>query len=700
MRRPGILLVLGLLCDAAIARIGPDNGPEAQHVLQSPSSLDAPAPEQGRPLHGRFLHITDFHPDTFYQPHTSTDEDLACHRGKGNAGYYGAEMSDCDTPVSLVNATFDWLDKHWKDKIDFIVWTGDSARHDSDEEIPRNAKQVLGTNRMIANKFTDMLYDDSTRSLSVPVIPTFGNNDILPHNIMMPGPNRWLQEYTGIWQHFIPEAQRHSFELGGYFYVEVIPNKLAVFSLNTLYFFDRNAAIDDCINPAEPGYKQLEWLRVQLQFMRQRGMKAIMIGHVPPARTPSKMLWDESCWQKYTLWMQQYRDVVTAGIFGHMNIDHFMLQDSEEVNLGILESGEVFDRGLRENLGDELTIQGATDYLKEMRDKWSKLPSSAGKITGGPSSSSLIKKKKKNKKKKEGNLGGPWGERYSASMVGGSIVPNFYPSFRVYEYNTTGLEGAAIWTGPVVDRTAPAPMIMDITDRESMMEILVEIEKKKKGRKEKAPKPKDPNLVKPEPPAKTAPPGPAYSPQPLTLLRFEQWLANLTRNNGDETDDDDEAEAEKWRNGKSRKKPPSVSPPGEFVFEVEYNTSTDNLLKLSDLTVPSFLNLAYRMGQREQKGKFLSLEDFKDQSSSEDTPFDSDSDSDSDSDWYEVVADEEQMDHGNETVVDETMKKSKKKNKKKKNKKKHSKHNKVWLRFLKHAFISSVDKRELEKLDY
>jgi endopolyphosphatase len=38
----------------------------------------------------------------------------------------------------------------------------------------------------------------------------------------------------------------------------------------------------------------MEWLNVQLDYMRQRGMKAIIIGHVPPAWTDAKMNWDES----------------------------------------------------------------------------------------------------------------------------------------------------------------------------------------------------------------------------------------------------------------------------------------------------------------------------------------------------------------------------------------------------------------------
>ncbi|KAL8815558.1 MAG: hypothetical protein Q9191_008452, partial [Dirinaria sp. TL-2023a] len=236
----------------------------------------------GRKLHGRFLQITDFHPDPFYEPYSSTESDKACHRGEGPAGAFGAETTDCDAPIALVNATFKWIDKHVKDSIDFIVWTGDSARHDNDEEIPRTSDQVSKLNELMVNKFAESFGtddEDPTNAFTVPIIPTFGNNDILPHNIFSDGPNQWTKHYLHIWRKFIPEEQRHGFERGGWFFVEAIPNKLAVFSLNTLYFFDSNTAVDGCAENTEPGYAQMEWLRIQLQFIRQRGMKAIITGH-------------------------------------------------------------------------------------------------------------------------------------------------------------------------------------------------------------------------------------------------------------------------------------------------------------------------------------------------------------------------------------------------------------------------------------
>ncbi|KAF3769181.1 Endopolyphosphatase, partial [Cryphonectria parasitica EP155] len=661
--------------------------------------------QQSRKLHGRFLHVTDFHPDEFYKAHSSTAADHACHSGKGTAGTYGAETSDCDTPISLINATFDWISANIRDEIDFVVWTGDNARHDSDESIPRSADQVLGTNRLLASKFADTFSD--ANGLTIPVIPTFGNNDILPHNILLPGPNKWLAYYADIWRDYIPEAQRHSFEFGGWFYVEVIPNKLAVFSLNTLYFFDRNAAIDDCVKPSEPGFKHLEWLRVQLQFMRDRGMKAILMGHVPPARTDSKTLWDETCWQKYTLWLRQYRDVVITGLYGHMNIDHFLLSDAKEITIDSTEAEDVdLDFSHRQDLDDELTIQSATDYLEELRDGWAKLP----KVKLNDESEQKSKKKKKKKDKSKKKLGGKWAERYQLSFVGPSVVPNYFPTLRVFEYNITGIEDAVTWA----ENTEVLPTIDSLRygedDEEGFVQPELELrnshdaetakkkKKKKKGKGDK--KPKDPNLVVPKPPAKSSPPGPAYSSQPLTLLGYTQYFANLTYINNDIAPEEHEAVGpEKWREGKHHdKKPKNSTPkPRTFEFELEYATHDDKLYNLSDLTVRNFVDLAYKMGQTAKSKTadlFLQRTDTVDDLVQVDQVEGQNPEILNESEVF--TDDENDVEELADDGIDAQKKKSDKKKKKKK-KKKAKKLNKTWLHFLKHAFISTVDDEQLEE---
>lgn len=589
---------------------------------------------------------------------------MVCHRGEGRAGYYGAETSPCDSPFSLVEETFKWIEENLKDRIDFVIWTGDSARHDSDEDIPRSPAQVLGTNRWIADKFFDVFRDPITNlTTSIPIVPTFGNNDILPHNILLPGPNKWLRYYSDIWRHFIPEEQRHQFEFGGWFYVEVIPGRLAVFSLNTLYFFDRNAGVDDCVQPSEPGYRQMEWLRIQLQFLRERGMKAILIGHVPPARTESKHNWDETCWQKYTLWLRQFRDVVVAGIYGHMNVDHFLLQDTHELTIGpyVVADDDESERPVSQPFPEhKLSIVSTADYLHELRDRWAKLPNpetfaawSDNEIRG--------KKPKKPKKPKKESLG----ERFQVSFISPSIVPNYFPSIRVFEYNITGLEDATVWTSTNEASTDAIDFDVGSGEFEDYMEMALRRKKGhgKKGHK-KPKKPKDPNLIVPEPPPKASPPGPAYSPQPLTLTGYTQYFANLTRI--DETTND------KPDGGGD-----TLPPPRNFTFQEEYSTFTDRIYDISDLTVRSYVHLAYRIGQS-SRGKGNSKESELWQPGSA-LPNDHDNDDDCENNEVELLV------KGG-------------KDKKKKRRKKKKKKNNLWIHFLKYAFVSTVSEKKLEKL--
>jgi endopolyphosphatase len=555
----------------------------------------------------------DIHPDPFYK--IGSNPDRSCHAGKGAAGAFGAEVTECDTPFSLVSATFKWIEQNLKEKIDFVIWTGDSARHDNDDRIPRSDSQVLKLNRYVVHKFvevfgkTDNIDDpDPTNDFVVPIVPTFGNNDILPHNIFTPGPNKWTRHYLDVWKRFVPQAQKHSFARGGWFFTEVIPNKLAVFSLNTLYFFDSNSAVDGCDLKSEPGYEHMEWLRIQLQFLRVRGMKAILIGHVPPARTESKQSWDESCYQKYTLWMRQYRDIIVTSIFGHMNLDHFMFQDMKELDYGFKIAGIEDYRDSAKIVpardGDDLLkVSAKSTYLTELRAGWSDLP--APPVNASHFSSDwehVIGVAKdvsddNDMRKFLKDIGGQYAERFSLSMVSPSVVPNFFPTLRVIDYNIDGLEHHHPAEGVIGD---PAEELI-LADRNGLEgdevyearveanigELDIEPEKRRKGKKSKKRrrKHKKPNFAVPKPPSKSSPPGPGYSPQPLSILSFTQYYANLTRIH------------EQIAADEKSKHDPEV----HFKYEIEYTTNDDKYYQMKDLTVRSMLQLAERIGRDELK---------------------------------------------------------------------------------------------------
>ncbi|EEQ85194.1 vacuolar endopolyphosphatase [Blastomyces dermatitidis ER-3] len=574
-----------------------------------------------RKLHGRFLHITDIHADTNYKPNSNTDGDHECHRGSGNAGFYGTVGSNCDSPLTLVNATFAWIQENLAHSIDFVVWTGDSARHDNDEKIPRTEQEILHMNQLLADKFHDIFSksDEHKKGMRIPVVPTIGNNDIMPHNILKKGPNHWTKRFARIWDNFIPEEQRHSFVQGGWFYVEVIPHKLAVISLNTMYFYGSNSAVDGCAHRDDPGYEHMEWLRVQLQFMRKRNMKAILIGHVPPARTSSKENWDATCWQKYTLWLQQYRDVIVASMFGHMNIDHFMFQDSNDLKIGDKGTESQPTRVRRRNRDDQVvSVQARMNYLTNLRHAWSQLPSppSASSSVHFDDKSQLndefgfgsaldvnTRGKKKEMRKYLEEIGGPWAERYSVSLVSPSIIPNYYPTLRVIEYNISGLENAVLWSEITAHKGKPPQQTLPLFNDPDVGAQDPSRGDEKKGKKKKK-KPKKPKFEVPEPPSPTAPPGPAYSNQPFTLLSYTQYFFNLTELENVETimsitDRLHDQKHLSWREYRSRKSG-DAHKPNNISFEVFYDTKTDRAYNLKDLTVNSYLDLARGIAEKER----------------------------------------------------------------------------------------------------
>ncbi|KAK4690677.1 endopolyphosphatase, partial [Lecanoromycetidae sp. Uapishka_2] len=543
----------------------------------------------------------------------------------------------------------------------------------------------------------------------------------MPHNIFEPGPNKWTKKYASVWKKLIPEEQRHGFIRGGWFSVEVIPNKLAVFSLNTIYFFDSNTAVDGCALKSEPGYEQMEWLRIQLQFMRKRRMKAILMGHVPPARTESKQSWDETCWQKYTLWMRQYRDVIVGSVYGHMNIDHFMLQDFGDINKRTLKGKDFKKEVERMTLGDELTIQSSADYLTELRAGWSQIPdppkvkSKSISITGNFFRMvDGLTRRRRHKKRKEDKfldkIGGEWGERYALTLVSPSVVPNYFPTMRVIDYNITGLENLPSIATPIRknrDKEQPQNEIHAGTENANDQSMNAESKKhkKKKGKKskksKKSKKHKKSDFTVPKAPSKHSPPGPAYSPQTFSWLGYTQYYANLTRINNDFTSEN-LVQDEGWHGGKHLGQKPndeSGNHHKKFEFEVEYTTFNDSVFGLKDLSVRSYIDLAGRIGQYKPKKDADWLDD--------DTPWVSGSPAN----IHVVNEGDKKPQRGDMPILPdrvdqvtnevELQQEDLEASKKKKHKKHHRKHkhrkitNRLWFTFVNRAYVGTRDDEEL-----
>ncbi|KAG1820175.1 Metallo-dependent phosphatase-like protein [Suillus subaureus] len=383
----------GLLCGQVLA------APPQVVLNAAPSRLD-------RKLHGRFLHITDIHPDPYYAKGTS--QSSQCHRkesGKDRqAGYYGTPFGICDSPWTLTNFTFEHLEEHWSSEIDFVIWTGDNARHDEDHEIPRPLDEILAVNRAIAKKMEDVFLRKG-----IPVVSSLGNNDVWPHasGFYLNNPFVFLTftttEYfiSSIWDAFIPSASKTSFRKGAYYAIEVIPDALAAISLSTMYFYHDNkelTAVRGCPvgDASDPGNLQFDWLEEQLEMFRARQMQVWVTGHIPP----SDYYYYPECYYRYTELSLRYQDVILGSLFGHLNADHFYFVEAADLNVNP-----------EENRMPSHSFEGT--IFEALMTDFEALA----------------------KRSKHLNY-----DDYAIVSVSPSLVPNPYlPSFRVFSYNISGL---------------------------------------------------------------------------------------------------------------------------------------------------------------------------------------------------------------------------------------------------------------------
>ena len=561
-----------------------------------------------RKLHGRFLHITDIHPDPYYVEGSSID--AVCHTGKPSkkkdvAPKFGKAMSGCDSPVILMEETLRWIKENLRDKIDFVIWTGDNIRHDNDRKHPRTEAQIFDMNNIVADKMTELFSagnEEDPRDFDVSVIPSLGNNDVFPHNMFALGPTLQTREYYRIWKNFVPQQQQRTFDRSASFLTEVIPGKLAVLSINTLYLFKANPLVDNCNSKKEPGYQLLLWFGYVLEELRSRGMKVWLSGHVPPIAKN----FDQSCYDKFTLWTHEYRDIIIGGLYGHMNIDHFIPTDGKKARKSLLKAMEQSTRvqqGEDSNEEDEETelnrildhamaakevfLMGAKPsnkeaYMNTVRDTyyrkvWNKLE----RVDEKNVENEKKKKEKKDKKKKKPITRKELIERYSIVNIGGSVIPTFNPSFRIWEYNITDIVNDSNFAvseyKPWDEFFESLNKIMEdslLEDEMDSSNIEVGINREKMGEKKNKKKKKNDKTMPIEMPDKYEL-GPAYVPHLFTPTRFVQFYADLEKIN------------QKLHNS-------FVESKDIFRYEVEY-TSDEKPYSMDSLTVGSYLDLAGRL---------------------------------------------------------------------------------------------------------
>lgn len=216
------------------------------------------------------------HLDPYYLVGSSFES--ACHDNAGShsgAGRLGSPESGCDSPIELINSAFNFLKTDVV--VDFVIWTGDNSRHDS-VDIPKTFDEIISTNANLTRKMENAFR-------RIPIIPSFGNNDLLPHNILpyhARGDERHLNAFGKLWEKHIPDNQMKTFNEIGCFYNDIGP-AIRVLSINTLFLYRQNTAVSDCTTLMEaPGDIVLGWLESKLFDAKMKRMRVYLTGHIPP----------------------------------------------------------------------------------------------------------------------------------------------------------------------------------------------------------------------------------------------------------------------------------------------------------------------------------------------------------------------------------------------------------------------------------
>ncbi|KAJ3077011.1 Endopolyphosphatase [Podochytrium sp. JEL0797] len=247
-----------------------------------------------------------------------------------NKPVFGIPNSGCDSPPRLVKATLESIDFS---TTSFVLWTGDSPRHDRDNNRRRQRQDTYELNRLAVEIFTNHIPN------TIPIIPTIGNWDVFPVSLLAcKEKDPQLINLWHVWAPLFPPsdpetvAVSETFLKGGYFAKSVLDGMVTVASLNSLSFFRDNTLVSDCakfqlkpwgqraFDENHVGDMQLIWIEALLMEARRVGTKVIIQGHVSPMGNAVK-LWKDQCYEWFVYLSGEFSDVILGQYYGHINRD-------------------------------------------------------------------------------------------------------------------------------------------------------------------------------------------------------------------------------------------------------------------------------------------------------------------------------------------------------------------------------------------
>mmetsp|Transcript_46579 Transcript_46579/g.86526 ORF Transcript_46579/g.86526 Transcript_46579/m.86526 type:complete len:472 (-) Transcript_46579:365-1780(-) len=299
---------------------------------------------------GTFLWISDVHLDDYYG--TSNGEvhkhGAPCQNNGSDLPYYSAY--GCGTSHGLLESAIDSvsqvIEKGEVPKPDFIMFTGDSTRHDTQDVKLHGFNSSKASISYVVNEAMSTVYNGLEQrfpDVSIVALPSLdlGNNDLLGDYLLnvtsdapclaiengSDGPilpnatNPWLIHVADRFKHlFVDDEEYAVFACGGYMNRR-LHGGLRLISLNTMVWSLRHEPIVP--NGTDP-FGEHSWLRVQLEAAKSQGDKVYLTGHVPPMLqsyqgTIGKPLWRNDHIARFFDAVAAYSDTVAGLFFAHVH---------------------------------------------------------------------------------------------------------------------------------------------------------------------------------------------------------------------------------------------------------------------------------------------------------------------------------------------------------------------------------------------
>ena len=293
---------------------------------------------------GHALIVTDVHFNPFYD--SSIFHKLVDAESDAWAGIF-ASSSITDMPAygretnyPLLDAALDSAALQMPDPA-FVIFTGDILGHRFNETFFAlyGSEDQAALQSFILKTVTFFAGEVHGRFPEAPVFFTLGNNDAyLGDYNLAPGGAYLDQTAQPLYAAFLEDRATcadysSTYKAGGYFRADF--GDIVVLSLNSVLFSSHRPAPVS----GNAAWTQLDWFAAQLAQARDKGVRVVVVTHVPPGidiystahsyldengkLSDARLMWHKEYNDRFLAVVEEYADIISMVYAGHTHMDEF-----------------------------------------------------------------------------------------------------------------------------------------------------------------------------------------------------------------------------------------------------------------------------------------------------------------------------------------------------------------------------------------